>query len=228
MKVPNLMSIQVPYLTDTVVEEKANRILAGYGSTEKVVVKPPIDLDAILMHLNLRLDFDDLKKRHGLPDVLGALWVDDRHIYIDQTLDPDEQPSALGRFRFTLAHEMGHWELHRALFEFQRRQDNLFDRPSALSIVCRTSQAKERIELQADAFAAALLMPKAEVITHWQRLIDSSRHIRPGARQDELIEVAVRPLAKTFEVSAQAMRIRLEGLGNRADANNTLSLFEAG
>ena len=169
-----------------------------------------------------------LKEGTAFPMCSGRYWLIDRQIYIDQTLDPDEQPSALGRFRFTLAHEIGHWELHRTLFEFQRRQDDLFERPSAPSIVCRTSQAKERIELQADAFAAALLMPRAEVITHWQRLIDSGRRIRPGARQDELIEVAVRPLAETFEVSAQAMRIRLEGLGNRADANNTLSLFEAG
>src|SRR5689334_3526999 len=129
----SLLSIRVPYLTGTMIEENADRMLAKYGNTEKIILKPPIDLDAILMHLNLRLDFDDLKMKFDLPDALGALWVDERHIYIDQTLDPDEQPSALGRFRFTLAHEIGHWELHRALFEFQRRQDDLFDRPSAPS-----------------------------------------------------------------------------------------------
>ena len=37
----------------------------------RLIVKPPIDLDAILMHLDLRLDFDDLKTRYDLPDVLG-------------------------------------------------------------------------------------------------------------------------------------------------------------
>ena len=45
----------------------------------------------------------------GIPDVLGALWVNERQIYIDQALDPEEYQGALGRFRFTLAHEIGHW-----------------------------------------------------------------------------------------------------------------------
>src|SRR4249919_1005338 len=142
------MSIQVPYLTDSAVEAKANLLLTMYARAEKVKVEPPIDLEAILGHLQLRLDLDDLGRKFGFPDVLGALWVDRREIFIDQTLDPDEQPSALGRFRFTLAHEIGHWELHRLLFEFQQRQDDLFGKPVAPSIICRTSQGKERIELQ--------------------------------------------------------------------------------
>ena len=223
------MSLKVPYLPDATIEASASALLAAYARRVGSPIRPPVPVESILQdHLRLHLGFDDLRTRLGVPDVLGAsIWTAVTWSSI-RTLDPDEHSSVLGRYQFTLAHEMGHWELHRALFEFQQRQEDLFDRPSAPSIVCRTSQAKERIELQADAFAAALLMPKAQVITHWQQLIDSGRRLRPGARQDELIEVAVRPLAKTFEVSAQAMRIRLEGLGCRREVEETASLFEAG
>ena len=71
-------------------------------------------------------------------------------------------------------------------------------------------------------------MPRSDVTTHWQRLIDNRMGIRPGAPRNDLIEVAVRPMAEIFEVSAQAMRIRLEGLGCRRAGEATASLFEAG
>src|SRR3712207_7120539 len=61
--------------------------------------------------------------------------------------------SVTGRFRFTIGHEVGHWELHRRHLQLQRSQDDLFQKRPEPSIVCRTSQQKERIELQADVFA---------------------------------------------------------------------------
>ena len=55
--------------------------------------------------------------RSGLgldPDILGAIFFDERRIVIDESLDPEENPSKEGRYRFTLAHEGGgHWRLHR-------------------------------------------------------------------------------------------------------------------
>jgi len=220
------MNLKVPYLPDAAIEASASALLAAYARREGSQIRPPVPVESILQdHLRLHLGFDDLRTRLRVPDVLGALYMDSGEVVIDQTLDPDEQPSALGRFRFTLAHEIGHWELHRTLFEFQQRQDDLFAKPAAPSIICRISQAKERIERQADAFAAALLMPRSEVATQWQRLIDGG--IRPGTPHNDLIELAVRPMAEAFEVSAQAMRIRLEGLGCGRAGEKTASLFEA-
>jgi hypothetical protein len=52
--------------------------------------------------------------------------------------------------------------------------------------------------------------------------------IDPRAQQNELIEIAVRPMAKAFEVSPQAMRIRLERLGHIVrDVDATVPLFGA-
>jgi hypothetical protein len=243
------MSLKVVYRPDAEIEASANTLLARYSRAEAIQVRPPIDLDDLLVHLGLRLDLDDLEAMLGILDVLGALWINERRIYIDQTLDPDERPGASGRFRFTLAHEIGHWGLHRSLFSPKDPHDDLFRRSSGPSIVCRTSQRKEPIEWQADAFAAALLMPRSEVVAHWPRLIGpeplkvgelrgragpflaaalalAGPSHEPRAQQDGLIEHSIRPMVEAFEVSPAAMRIRLERLGLIVhDAEPTLSLF---
>jgi Zn-dependent peptidase ImmA (M78 family) len=247
------MSIKVPYLADADIEKRASALLTKYSLARNIQVRAPIPLDDILIHLGLRLDLDDLRTTLGILDVLGALWIEEKRIYIDQSLDPDERPSALGRFNFTLGHEIGHWCLHRPYVETQQRHEDLLQTPSCPSIVCRTSQQRERIELQADAFSGALLMPRAEVITHWHRLLGPERlklsqlcaradrdpamtwlrrgpvGAQPLMQERELVESTIRPMAEAFEVSPPAMRIRLEQLGLIVrDLNETLvALFEA-
>jgi hypothetical protein len=244
------MGLKVPYLRDVEIEASANALLAEYARRQGAEIRPPVDVEGILeKHLELHLSFDDLCAKLGLPDVMGSLWLDRSEVIVDQTLDPDEHPFVLTRYRFTLGHEIGHWMLHRKLVLAQRLQNELFQQDPEPSIICRTSQQRERIELQADAFAGALLMPRAMVMKHWQRLIGPERLMvgelqgragrflaaafarpnhEPWNQQNGLIEFVIRPLAEVFEVSAQAMRIRVEQLGLVvSDADETVSLFEA-
>src|SRR5690606_23769397 len=80
---------------------------------------------------------------------------------IDSSLEGNE-----GRFCFTLAHETGHWVLHRPLIEMEKVTVPLFSRePSAKAtpaIICRDGQ-RDPAEIQADKFAALLLMPASDV-----------------------------------------------------------------
>ena len=82
-----------------------------------MTIEPPIPVEDIVeKYLKLRIEFDDMHARHniprppnGQPDILGAIYGDGS-IFIDESLDPEENPSREGRFRFTLAHEGGgHW-----------------------------------------------------------------------------------------------------------------------
>ena len=117
-------------------------------------IEPPIPIEDIVeKHLKLGIEFDDmhrLLRRAAFrprfdPDILGAIFFDERRIVIDESLDPEENPSKEGRYRFTLAHEGGgHWRLHRHLFAKDPAQTSLFDEPAPPSFVCRSSQAKER------------------------------------------------------------------------------------
>jgi Zn-dependent peptidase ImmA (M78 family) len=83
------------------------------------------------------------------------------------------------RKRFTVAHELAHYLLHRHLFAAELVDDALY-----------RSGLSTPIEAQAKAFAAELLMP-------WHLLMP-------------VIDKPTSELAKIFEVSEQAMKIRLE------------------
>ena len=158
---------------------------------------------------------------------------------IDESLDPEENPSMEGRYRFTLAHEGGgHWRLHRHLYSTSAAQALLFDVPAAPSVVCRFSQAKERVEWQADFYASCLLMPRKLVYAAWYEMFPDRRQrvLQPRTpinhpfveipcdrcrigdfdrfqTDDNALDRIARPLARRFLVSPIAMRIRLEKLG---------------
>ena len=105
--------------------------------------------------LNIRLEYDHLKARFDLPDILGATWIMERRIVIDRGLLDRDQ---LGRMFFTMAHEVGHWCIHRKAFIGPTAS-----RSSGPEIVCRESEATARGEWQADYFPASLLMPEMRV-----------------------------------------------------------------
>jgi len=216
----------VPFLHADEIEAASLSLIGEYGRKFGDVRTAPILVEEILeAHLGLELGFDDLPRRLGVPDVLGATWIEARKVLIDQSLDPTVNPAKEGRFRFTVAHELGHWELHRNLFKASRGQGTLFEEPGEKpSIVCR-SRSKEPIEWPADMFAGYLLMPTGMVIDAWKERCGSTApyvaideiadlSARWSLGPDETPTVAIaRSLARDFHVSGQAMQIRLVDLG---------------
>jgi hypothetical protein len=101
------------------------------------------------------------------PDILGVTFLEERRIVIDEFLDPEQNPSMERRYRFTLAHEVGHWRLHRHLFSSDPAQVSLFNEPAPPSVVCRSGQAKAPVEWQADYYASCLLIPRKLVKAVW-------------------------------------------------------------
>ena len=221
------MTKEVPFLTSQQIENAACELLLAFGAKYGDITKPPVPVDDILnIYLKVTLDFDDLPKLLNVEtDVFGATWVDRQQVIIDQRLDPTNHPQMIGRYNFTVGHETGHWQLHRAYFEKNPNQQQLFAAAEAPTVICRTSQAKERIEWQADFFSSCLLIP-AEMLKEWcfnyysfNRIsLSEIRAKLPAARygnsvsDDLLIETFAKPIAKDFGVSPMAMRIRLENL----------------
>lgn len=208
-------------MKDQEFEDEATLLLAEYGNKHGQITSPPIPVDEIVeLYLGLCLEFLDMQKLFGVNDVHGALWVNERRVGIDQRLDPARSPAMLGRYRFTLAHEAGHWRLHRQLFFRRANQLSLLpegtDRPE---YICRSSDT-EPIEYQANRFASCLLMPRELFKRSWHEwrggmepiyLADLRSKSAEGSDQ-ALMEDAVRPLATKFQVSPEAMRIRAEGM----------------
>jgi Zn-dependent peptidase ImmA (M78 family) len=238
------MTLQVPFIPDETIERDAEALLSEYAHSSGVDVKAPVPIEDIIeKHLKLRLEFNDLHRLFGVPrgiqaDIFGAIWLETGEIVIDVSLDPEEHPSIEGRYRFTLAHEGGgHERLHRPLVLANSGQGSLFGDTPRPIVVCRTSQAKERVEFQADLYASCLLMPRKLVKQAWferfgndhpRVLRRKDRIVVPGDSEDEIVtavrafdemrdneamEHFARPFAKHFLVSPVAMRIRLERLG---------------
>jgi hypothetical protein len=237
----------VQYVSDELIEEDAKALLAEYAHARGVAIEAPIAIDDIIeKHLKIRIEFDNTHRLFGVPrsglgfdpDILGAIFFEQKRIVIDESLDPDTNPAKEGRYRYTAAHEVGHWRLHRELFVMDPAQTSMFDADASPSVICRSSQAKARIELQADLYASCVLMPRKLVFTAWdeafpdrkQRVLRPSQPIEhsfveiarlgsriPGAAftksDDQALESFAKPFAEKFLVSPIAMRIRLEKLG---------------
>jgi Zn-dependent peptidase ImmA (M78 family) len=240
------MILRVPYLSDDVIERDAEALLAQYAHAAGVEIRAPIPIEDIVeKHLKLRLEFDDLHRLLGIPrdpgsvpDIFGAIWLESGEIVIDESLDPEERPRIEGRYRFTLAHEGGgHWRLHRPLIQANSGQVPFFGDAPRPTVVCRSSQGKERVELQADLYASCLLMPRKLILEAWRDKFGNThprilhrrnRIVVPGnaegelvtmfsafneIRENQVMEHFAGPFAQQFLVSPIAMRIRLEKLG---------------
>ena len=81
-----------------------------------------------------------------------------------------------GRFYFTCGHEAGHWWEHKPYIIGADSQATMFDENQPKpKVICRSSQAKERIEWQADYFSSCLLMPRQHVLDMWSARFGSLR-----------------------------------------------------
>lgn len=107
----------------------------------------------------------------------------------------------INRQRFTIAHELGHLKLHSGeatVFIDDQSRKTFYRDPVA-------SEGVDEKEIEANAFAAELLMPERDVL----RALD-------GEFLDPADEERVRALAHDFGVSPQAMSVRLSTLGRFA------------
>jgi hypothetical protein len=242
-----VVSDKVPYLTTQFLEQDAAALLADYSLTTCKSISVPIPIEDIVeKYHKLSIGFYDMHEhfevpRSGLghqPDILGAIDFGSSQIMVDESLDPEEFPEKEPRYRFTLAHEIGHFRLHRELFSTTATCDELFAGPiPAVFLSKKFIQTKPRIEWQADYYSSCILMPRHLVIAAWNEIdwcwfphppgsvapSDSFRinvHIESWNFYGhdgvdvvrEVSERIIKPLARKFLVSYTAMRIRLEDL----------------
>ena len=223
------------FLTDQEFEDEAALLLAEYGNQHGQVTAPPVPIDDIVEgHLKLAIEFRDLRADYPEGDVLGCIWFNDKKIAIDLSLVPEDYPAMLGRYRFTLAHELAHWRLHRYLYLHRANEQTLFPSGQARPDHVLRSRQSDPLEFQANRLAGCLLMPREMVKRAWHEwcggmdpiyLPDLRAEVGDFGTDEMVLENAIRPLAATFQVSAEAMRIRLEDMGlllRKKDA----SLFE--
>lgn len=161
------------------IQEHVQRILA-----QNNISRPPIPVERIASSLGLEVRYASLDA-----DVSGAIFRNEGEVVIG--VNSFHHPN---RQRFTIAHEIAHFILHKGL-EIHLDNDfrvNLRNEESSLGV--------DSEEIQANRFAAELLMPTSFIQRDTANLTD----VDAGALQR---------LAKRYKVSQQAMQIRLVNLG---------------
>lgn len=224
------MDIKVPFRRPVEIDQLVLDLMRKYAKARGTPLRPPIDVDDIIEgFLKLDLELTDLKALLGMPDVLGAAWFEDNVIRVDSSLEGKE-----GRLAFTLGHEIGHWWMHRPIFEMEKVTLPLYsfdkNRPARPAMVCRSGKKKEPAEWQADQFSARLLMPESDVRATARKLRPDLPAMMPSLKMSpdghdidrELRDFASEVIeAGNFSnVSKHAMCIRLVDLKLVEDRNN--------
>lgn len=160
-------------------EQRAIKILDELGIDEL-----PVPVEEIAISLDAEIAYEPYDG-----EVSGMLYRSDRHILIGVN---SWHPTT--RQRFTIAHEIGHLEMHKGTMFIDR-----FVR------VNWRNGASNQEEAEANSFAAELTMPRKFVQREVERTLSKGRDVSP--------QELVRALAKSFAVSAEAMQYRLANLG---------------
>lgn len=162
------------------IEEKAERLLH-----DSKCYSIPVNVNAVSDFLGIKVKAVELEE-----EVSGFCVINGSFIHIGFNKN---DPAV--RIRFTIAHELGHVLLH--------AKDNpvFIDKVKKFDRNVNSSTGQLQIEREANAFAAALLMPRGLLTAE----INSN--------MNETNKSFISLLANKFGVSDQAMTIRLTNLG---------------
>ena len=192
-----------PELSEQEIETRVDELLNGYADDSAWDYDMPVPIERIAEnHLGYDIEITD----EGLfadPEFLGGIHFDDKLIQVNGSIEDHE-----GRYSFTVAHELGHHCLHKEEFKKQT---------SGNEIMCRDVGEKPIAELQADRFAASLLMPSKIVLSAFNRAFgDDSKPFDIGYQNKyKLGAIAGRVIndGGFDNVSLTAMSNRLIGMG---------------
>ena len=163
--------------------DQAKKVLAQLG-----IKTSPAPVEKIAKALGAQVRFapfdDELSGMIHIKDGVPIIGVNSLH-------HPNRQ-------RFTIAHELGHLQLHREIITSRVHVDKGFP---ALMRDTNSATGTEKIEIEANQFAAELLMPRTMVE---QALAGKQFDIENDAPLEEL--------AKKFRVSKQALEFRIRSI----------------
>lgn len=164
------------------VKTVAKKLRASLG-----MVSGPVDVELAAKAVGAIVTFEPFKE-----ELSGVLVKDTNRVVIGVN-----STHPYSRQRFTIAHEIGHLIL--------KHQGELFVDHVVMRRDSRSSQAIDRQEIEANQFAAELLMPEDLIL----QTAKNCYEVNPSLSQAQLVD----HLAKAFKVSPQAMEYRLTNLG---------------
>ncbi len=196
--ISNKHVVSIPYLTKEAIEAKANEIYRNvitgtYYIAGEVLKK---------LYPDVMIRYDNLPA-----DLLGTFSFDNRVITISNEIVCD-----VHRKNFTLAHEVGHLCLHEPIL---KDHTDGFEDYSIDSLNLIHNEIVRRMEIQANIFAAYLLVPRHRLVMEVERLFEQL-NIRSGRfyLDNQLCNIkecdmGLTCLSNIFNVSKEVIKYRL-------------------
>lgn len=213
----------VPILSATQVEDVATEVLQKHcpGVLKNPAMTPVIELIQVLSKTTgLHHAIQDLGYR-GHAKILGKVSFTKKALLLDISLTADREV----QMRFTAAHEIGHWILHRWNYlnwTFGPHTSTAGDLEDDEKSLCRLEERtpQDWLEWQANVFAASLVMPRATfqtALVEAQKAFGITRNLgvvwlsdnEPSHRDFQLLG---NRLANIYGVSLTSIRVRLNTL----------------
>ncbi len=167
-------------------------------SYKNYIASIPVNIEAMIRSFDIELD-----KNSNLPEgVLGEISKNGDHYKISI-----KKTDHYYRKRFTMAHELGHFVLHKD------KIGNGIDDSENYRTLRRTNSAVGDLEeREANNFAANILMPEDLVVQYARE-----RGVLIGSEKEK--DDALQEIATAFQVSKAAMLIRINSLKDKILTN---------
>ncbi|SFN94842.1 ImmA/IrrE family metallo-endopeptidase [Xenorhabdus japonica] len=183
----------------------------------------PIDFTKVISYMenlyDVRFVFSENLGLHNTKgEILGIMDVKSNTIKITNKLEKNSH-----RWRFTLAHEIGHYILHSNFIAekydlYSEVESNFFWNENDINI---KNSVKNRLEWQANMFANCILMPRHEVFNVIKELVKKLQisnfnngiiYLDNQSCNIHNYNCVIEKLKRTFNVSAAIATIRLKQL----------------
>jgi Zn-dependent peptidase ImmA (M78 family) len=190
--------IPVPHLSYEQIRGRADNFLARYNSSKKI----PVPIEEIV-EFSLCLNIVPLPDLQRAFDTVGFISSDFKSIYVDKFVLENRER----RYRFSLAHEVGHLWLHKeclsaftfkSIEKWKTFQYEIDD------------ESYGWLEFQAYSFGGLVLVPREPLASSKKSLEAKIRKQGMDATTDAAQEIVSERLAVEFNVSKEVIDKRLQ------------------
>jgi Zn-dependent peptidase ImmA (M78 family) len=171
-----------------------------------------LDFDKLCQYLNTEMNVKFEFDQQMTKDILGKMSINPLKISLNPNLKAERC-----RWRFTLAHEIGHLILHKEFLEKYVLEN--IDKEDHITLNFADSiQFNKRLEIQANLFAGELLMPITLLINHVNKYFEDENinegylYLDNQPCNQTLVFNFLRILQMKFDVSQEVSKIRLINL----------------
>jgi len=209
--------IEYPYLKSSVIEQESINLLSAYNKKMGLKLSTPVPVFDIIEYLGYDIDFSKDGIYQGT-DFQGGTHIEEKTVVINENIIGYK-----GWMHFTAAHEIGHIVLHVPIHKSQNVEKESEQKIISRKVAFFEGSKKELKELQADKFAAFLLMP-----TELIKKTFFKKYSKPvNLRKKRILDLFFRKPAfvKGYQIAEEIIRIgKFDNVSKMAMLNRLIGM----